>query len=72
MLGGYGSDDRYESSLIMNFFNNNQKISVLASSNNINSTGFSMDDVFDNMGGEEIIVQTKEVVQAEKVLFNLI
>ncbi|WP_264552097.1 outer membrane beta-barrel protein [Flavobacterium sp. N2038] len=51
MLGGYGSDDRYESSLMMNFFNNNQKISVLASSNNINSTGFSMDDVFDNMGG---------------------
>ncbi|KFF18824.1 outer membrane beta-barrel protein [Flavobacterium hydatis] len=51
ILGGYGSDDRYESSLILNFFNNKQKISVLASSNNINSTGFSMDDVFDNMGG---------------------
>ena len=51
VLGGYGSDDRYESSLIMNFFKNKQKISVLASSNNINSTGFSMDDVFDNMGG---------------------
>ncbi|MCV9931134.1 outer membrane beta-barrel protein [Flavobacterium sp. LS1R47] len=51
ILGGYGSDDRYESSLIMNFFNNKQKISVLASSNNINSSGFAMDDVFDNMGG---------------------
>ena len=51
VLGGYGSDKRYESSLMMNFFKNKQKISVLASSNNINSTGFSMDDVFDNMGG---------------------
>lgn len=51
ILAGYGSDDRYESSLIMNFFNNKQKISILGSSNNINSTGFSMDDVFDNMGG---------------------
>ncbi|MEZ0182512.1 outer membrane beta-barrel protein [Flavobacterium oncorhynchi] len=51
MLGGYGSDERYESSLMMNFFKNKQKISVLASSNNINSTGFSMDEVFDNMGG---------------------
>jgi hypothetical protein len=51
ILGGYGSDDRYESSLILNFFNNKQKISVLASSNNINSTGFAMDEVFDNMGG---------------------
>ena len=51
LLAGYGSDDRYESSLIMNFFNNKQKISVLGSSNNINATGFSMDDVFDNMSG---------------------
>lgn len=51
VLGGYGSDDRYESSLILNFFKNKQKISVLASSNNINSTGFSQDEVFDNMGG---------------------
>lgn len=50
-LGGFGSDDRYESSFILNLFNNKQKISVLASSNNINATGFSMDDVFDNMGG---------------------
>jgi Outer membrane protein beta-barrel family len=50
-LAGYGSSDRYESSFILNFFNNKQKISVLASSNNINATGFSMDDVFDNMGG---------------------
>ena len=50
-LGGYGSDDRYESSFILNFFNDKQKISVLGSSNNINASGFSMDDVFDNMGG---------------------
>lgn len=51
ILGGYGSDDRYESSLIMNFFNNKQKISILGASNNINSTGFSQDEVFDSMGG---------------------
>ncbi|MFV8327284.1 outer membrane beta-barrel protein [Flavobacterium sp. ZS1P14] len=50
-LGGYGTSERYESSLIMNFFNNKRKISVLGSSNNINSSGFSMDEVFDNMGG---------------------
>ena len=50
-LVGYGSRERYESSFLLNFFNNKQKISVLASSNNINATGFSIDDVFDNMGG---------------------
>lgn len=50
-MGGYGSDKRYESSVLMNYFKNKRKVSVLASSNNINSTGFSMDEVFDNMGG---------------------
>jgi outer membrane beta-barrel protein/carboxypeptidase-like protein len=48
---GYGTDDRYESSALVNYFKNKRKISVLASSNNINSIGFSMDEVFDNMGG---------------------
>ena len=50
-LGGYGTDERYESSFILNFFKNNRKISLLGSSNNINAPGFSMDEVFDNMGG---------------------
>jgi hypothetical protein len=50
-LAGKGSDNRYESSTLINYFKNKRKISVLASSNNINSTGFSMDEVFDNMGG---------------------
>ncbi len=50
-LGGYGTNDRYESSFILNFFNNDRKISLLGSSNNINAPGFSQDEVFDNMGG---------------------
>lgn len=50
-MGGFGTDGRYESSALINSFKNKRKISVLASSNNINSTGFSMDEVFDNMGG---------------------
>lgn len=50
-MGGYGTDKRYESSAIINYFKNKTKVSVLASANNINSVGFSMDEVFDNMGG---------------------
>ena len=48
---GYGTDDRYESSLLFNYFKDTQKISILGSSNNVNSIGFSMDEIFDNMGG---------------------
>ena len=51
ILGGYGSQERYESSLLLNYFKGERKLSVLASSNNINSIGFSMDEIFDNMGG---------------------
>ncbi|MFN3753462.1 outer membrane beta-barrel protein [Flavobacterium sp.] len=51
IVAGHGSDKRYESSLLLNYFKGEQKVSVLASSNNINSIGFSMDEVFDNMGG---------------------
>lgn len=50
-LAGYGTNDRYESSFIVNHFNNNRKITLLGSSNNINAQGFSQDEVFDNMGG---------------------
>lgn len=50
-LGGYGTNDRYESSLLLNYFNNKQKISILGAANNINSTGFTQDEVFDSMGG---------------------
>lgn len=51
LLGGYGTDERYESSLMLNYFKGNQRISIFGSSNNINSTGFSMNEIFDNMGG---------------------
>ena len=51
IMAGLGTDERYESSGLLNYFKGDRKISVLASSNNINSSGFSMDDIFDNMGG---------------------
>jgi len=51
VMGGYGTDDRFEANINLNYFNNKQKISLLAASNNINSSGFSMDEVFDSMGG---------------------
>jgi hypothetical protein len=51
VMGGYGTDDRYESSGIASYFKDKRRITAIASSNNINAVGFSMDDVFDNMGG---------------------
>ncbi|MEH6407105.1 MAG: outer membrane beta-barrel protein, partial [Leeuwenhoekiella sp.] len=47
---GGGTDDRYELSAIGNIFKDDMRLSVLASSNNINSTGFDFDDVYGMMG----------------------
>ncbi|SMO71786.1 Outer membrane protein beta-barrel family protein [Chryseobacterium rhizoplanae] len=47
---GYGSDKRYETSGLASYFKGDTKVSILASSNNINSQGFSRDEVFDSMG----------------------
>ncbi|NER14894.1 outer membrane beta-barrel protein [Leptobacterium flavescens] len=50
LTGGYGTDERYQLSGIVNSFNDKQRLSVLASSNNINSAGFSFDEVYDAIG----------------------
>jgi hypothetical protein len=50
IMGGYGSNDRYESSLIVNYFKDKMKLSLLAASNNINSSGFTFNEIFDSMG----------------------
>ncbi|WP_418262173.1 outer membrane beta-barrel protein [Flavobacterium faecale] len=45
-LGGYGTDDRYEGSFLVNQFDNKQRISAVGSTNNINLSGFSIDEAF--------------------------
>lgn len=47
---GKGTDERYELSGIGNFFKDEMRLSILGSANNINSTGFSYDDVYGMMG----------------------
>ncbi len=51
LTAGGGTEERYSMSGIANYFNYDFKISVLGSSNNINSPGFSFDEVYDAMGG---------------------
>lgn len=51
LAAGYGTDDRYQASGLLNYFNQTERVSVLAASNNINSPGFSTDEVFEAVGG---------------------
>ena len=47
---GGGTNDRYEMSGIGNIFKDNMRTTVLAGSNNINSSGFEFDDIYGMMG----------------------
>ncbi len=47
---GYGTDERYQVNGLLNYFKNKERISFIASSNNINNAGFSFDDVYDMVG----------------------
>ena len=50
LTAGGGTDERYELSGIANYFKDELRLSILGSSNNINSSGFTFDEVFDAMG----------------------
>ncbi|MEZ4933714.1 MAG: outer membrane beta-barrel protein [Saprospiraceae bacterium] len=51
IYGGYGTDEKYQAGGNMNFFNGDQRISVIGMSNNINIQNFSADDILGVMGG---------------------
>lgn len=42
---GYGSNDRYQFSGMLNRFDNDRRVSVLAGANNVNSSGFTYRDI---------------------------
>lgn len=50
ITAGYGTKDRYELNGIANYFKNKTRVSLLGSSNNINSSGFEIDEVYGMMG----------------------
>src|SRR5690554_6505507 len=45
VAAGGGTDQRYEFAGMLNYFNNDQRVSVLAGGNNINSPGFSFGEI---------------------------
>lgn len=45
---GYGTNKRYEGNLFMTRFQKNRNIALIGASNNINTTGFSVDSFFSN------------------------
>ncbi len=51
VTAGIGTDSRYKASGIANYFNNDLRISVLGGSNNVNTPGFSFNEIRDMIGG---------------------
>ncbi|WP_344728340.1 outer membrane beta-barrel protein [Corallibacter vietnamensis] len=51
IAAGAGTDERYEGAGMLNYFNNDRRISVLLGGNNINSPGFSFGEIRKMFGG---------------------
>lgn len=51
LAAGKGTDDLYEFAGIVNRFNNNRRLSILAGGNNVNSPGFSFGEIQEMFGG---------------------
>jgi hypothetical protein len=67
---GYGTDDRYSVSGILNYFNEEERLSVLGGSNNVNTSGFNSDEVKDIGGGQHNWRKVNGVWQQSNPLFN--
>jgi outer membrane receptor protein involved in Fe transport len=51
ITGGYGTDDRFLGKISLNRFSKGQQLSFVATTNNINEQGFSIDDYMTFAGG---------------------
>lgn len=51
VYGGYGSDNRYSVGAAANIFNTDQRWTILASRNNVNNQGFTLNDIASSMMG---------------------
>jgi hypothetical protein len=51
LSAGYGDEERYRAGGNVNFFNDNQRITLLGQINNVNEQNFSMEDILGVMGG---------------------
>ena len=50
LSAGYGTDERYQANGLLNYFRDQERVSVIAGSNNINNAGFSFDEIYDMVG----------------------
>lgn len=50
LAAGYGTDERYQVNGLLNYFNDTERVSFIASANNINNSGFSFDEIYDMVG----------------------
>ncbi|WP_046287345.1 outer membrane beta-barrel protein [Zobellia galactanivorans] len=50
LTAGDGTDERYQANALFNYFNGDERFSLVAASNNINSSGFSFDEIYDMIG----------------------
>lgn len=61
LTGAYGTDNRYKLQGNLNRFSENQQVSILGLSNNINEQGFSIDEYINFQGGIQNIASSGQI-----------
>lgn len=61
ITSGFGTNERYEHSGILNYFNDKERLSILGGANNVNTSGFNSDEVKDMGGGRYNYVRVNGV-----------
>lgn len=70
IMGGYGSDKRYEGGLILNYFKDKMKLSFVSSTNNINSAGFALNETFGSMQGISLFGPSRGITKSDMAGLN--
>ncbi len=50
-FGGYGDDNKYKAGATLNLFDGDQRLTILAQSNNVNEQNFAIEDILGTSGG---------------------
>lgn len=65
LYAGYGYEDKYQVGGILNFFNADQRISIIGQSNNINLQNFATEDLLGVVGSSGRVAGAAGAVEAE-------
>lgn len=71
LVGGYGTNDRYQGKLNVNRFAGKSQVSLLGMANNLNEAGFTFEDYINANGGWQGLMKNGGMINADELTMPL-